>query len=99
MRIKKKILTYALVMLMIFAAIFTVPDSYAYWSNTSYTDTDTGTATIGNWILTWDSTITYNIGDIVAYNGSFWISTKANNANKAPSLSKPNSNWWEPYTF
>ncbi len=99
MRIKKKILTYALVMLMIFAVIFTVPESYAYWSSTSFTDADTATVNVGEWILTWDSANSYNINDIVYYNGSFWISLKASNANKAPSLSKPGSNWWAPYTF
>ncbi len=98
MRIKKKILTFAIVLLMVFSTLFTVPESYAYWSNKTLTTVDSRSTTIGAWtlILPYNPTITYSVGDKVTFNGTTWVSLKSSNNSKEPSLSKPNSNWWAP---
>lgn len=97
----KKILKVAVILVMVFTVSLSVDQSYAYWYSIAPANTDTtGTVETGTWtaIFEWTSTATYSVGDIVSFNGTTWISLKASNANKEPSLSKPGSNWWVPYT-
>ncbi len=98
MRIKKKILTFAIVLLMVFSTLFTVPESYAYWSNTVLTKVDSRSATIGAWtlILPWNKSTKYTVGDKVTHLGTTWVALKSGTKSKEPSLSKPGSNWWAP---
>ncbi|MFH1692958.1 MAG: hypothetical protein ABH890_01605 [Bacillota bacterium] len=96
MRIKKKILASAVMLLMVFSALFTVPDTFAYWSKVTLSDADTGLTSIGEWtqVFEWSSIITYDINETVTYNGVTYISLRVNNLNKIPGVSS-SKNWWK----
>jgi len=96
-----KALKFATIMALLLGSFFSVTDSFAYWNNgTVPPDTATGTVTTSTWVqyFDWNVTATYAVGDIVFHNGSYWIATKAGTNSKEPTLGKPGSNWWSPYT-
>src|SRR5665648_244442 len=110
MKRKFKHLKISILLVLVLTATLFTSDSYAYWAadvNSSNNNT-TALITTGSWnqIYEWSKDATYNVGDLVYsrdYSSSsieikIWISLKASNANKEPSLSKPGSNWWVPYS-
>ena len=91
---KSKILVLAVLSLMVLSSLFTVSGSYAYWSsNVSNASTNAiTTVTIGEWnqVFEWDSSTTYEPGDIVERNGTLYEATSSFWSN----LTTPGSGWF-----
>lgn len=78
---KSKTLVLAILSFMVLSSLFTVSGSYAYWSsNVSNANASAvATVTIGEWtqVFEWDSSTTYEPGDIVERNGTLYEATSS----------------------
>jgi len=85
---------YGLVILLVLVTLFSINKTYA-WDNLSITESQS--IIIGNWIYydTWTSTGNYIKGDIVYYEGKYYIAIKPH----IPNVIAPDSHvawvFWE----
>lgn len=94
LRIKK-----VLILILVLVLSISTVQTYAYLGSLSHTAGNLQIA-IGEWQVyqTWDQTSTYTIGDIVFYDGQYWIRTSSSGTNHAPSLRPPGRNFWAVYS-
>lgn len=76
------IFSVGLLMLSLFSILL---PTYSFWNHTEQINYQI--ISIGEWIHPWDSTITYQTGQIVEYNGTYYIALKKN-SNKTPGFHK-----------
>lgn len=84
MRLKKMVLTWAVLTLMVFALSSMTEQTYAYWASgiaTPNVELRQDTISVGSWgviIPIWNPTTTYVTGDLVTWNNRTYEARRTN---------------------
>jgi len=93
---KRKILSIAIFVFMVFSLLVVTSQTYAYWSNSTNVteDTATGSTPVGTWVqaFPYDPTYYYSVGDLATFNGLTY-QAKSSGLLKEPGSPGYQSDW------
>ena len=89
------------IVLVITWPLYPAPKALAFWDTLSVSANEASiNITIGAWDfeeenLEWSPDINYEVGDVVFFEGQFWIRTEEG-PSFSPGTNPPNRNFWDP---